>query len=489
MKTCSRAFLMAALALLVTSGSAWAGIDSIADDLTSRALNISSSTLSGAIKLFSALIMLQWFMSHWKTIFNGDALSILAKVTGSLLWVIFCSFLFSNPAGWVQSIYDWFAHFSPITLSADLIMNVGIRLTKNIFAALGENGLTDMLLNIGPALMIVFCAIVVFLTFVYLAISIVMVKIELAMVITVTPVSFALLGLNATRDTGIAPLKSAMSLGIRALILGVIATLIESSAVSWMTDFAKIAQDNLDPIYAAAGGSLVFIALVFNAGKIASAIASGSASFSGNEGVAAAMQVANTAAMGTAAMASAAKAMTDVGAKLGNVVGSKAGSAMESMGDRFRGNNMKNAGASAFNDPASQQMASDILSGMSDTSQGESGSAGSQSSPDGEPARYDQTASGRPAAPVMPESVQAAKSTEAAPSASPMGNGSTASIGGAEQATTSTQNQNNNQKEKPSAWDHLKDAAGHSKRTVEEGLQGDSASVSVSVNAHAGGHD
>ncbi len=509
-------FLLGFFMMMAAVEPAFAALTDIQNNFTSQATSISNSLANYGIKVFSALILLQWWMDNWKMAFSGEFGNMLAKTTGSLIWVGFVGYMLRTYPDWINSIFNYFAEASPINLDPDYILMAGVTLAKNMNEAVISQGLGDLLRNLLPSIQLALCSMVVILCFAIAALSVLMVKIELAMVMAVAPVVVGLMGFKPLRDTGIAPFKSAMSLGIRALILGVICGVMQSSAEGWANDLQHM-DKQFTQAFVIGASSLVFVGMVFMAGKIAAAIASGSAALDGSAGLMGALHTANTAgalagAMGGLAggMANLAKSMGEMSKNLAGGMGKAAGGAMGAMGDMMRGNGMKNAsGASAMNSPAAHQMANDILGGMKDTPQGggsdgggfdagQGGATGGSTQPSagGEPSRYDQTADGRPASPTIPEAAQAAQSApeSTAQASQNSGNGSTASIGGTEntqQAGAPQQQLDAMQKQLQQMSEGKKKTTGdHAKDFLEQQAKsGDGHMVQAQVNAHVGGGD
>ncbi len=65
----------------------------------------------------------------------------------------------------------------------------------------------------------------------YLALKIFMLQLEAVLIATLSPMSFALLGLNTLRDQGIAPFKSLLSLAYRIVLVGVMLSAFSSVTV------------------------------------------------------------------------------------------------------------------------------------------------------------------------------------------------------------------------------------------------------------------
>lgn len=531
-------FMMAVVALSFAAPVFAGGLEQIGKDFETQATAIGQALLPKATKIFGALFMIQWFLKHWKSAFTGEIPTMLAKSVGAILWGSFCLWILASPFDPINAIFNFFASASGsgFTINPDDIFDQGINTTHNMLGTFAQGiGITqdsDTLDKIGalaknflPAMIIAFCAILTFLCFVFMAVAALMVKAELAMVLACAPITFMFMGLDATRETGVAPLKSALALGYRALIIGVIAGVGTGLAPKWAADFVNVSTDNFDPLWTATGGAIVLVALTFQAGRIAAALASGSAALTGTDGLMGAMQAANTAANITGAMAGMTNAMTQLTKLLGGAGAKGAGAAANFLGGAaaegmaaMRGGQMNNASSlSAMNSPAAHKMASDILSGMSETKGGGAGTdvaaggfttgADAQTAPNSSGSnagqRADLTRDGRPAAPQLPEAATASaasftSSVADSGSNSQMGNGSSAAIGGNDPSSSSgngsgSQQGGNNaddQKKKPGIRDHLSTSAEKLQNfSHHQADAGDQAQVAVSINAHQSGSE
>lgn len=140
-----------------------------------------------------------------------------------------------------------------------------------------------------------------------LAFKILMVFIETKMVIALSPLSFALLGLNAFRDQGLAPFKYLVSMGIRMFLYGAVLAamgIFSSSIIEAFKALPAASDPSVwPPIWAAAMGYVLLGAVALRVDSIAVMLASGSSQMS--TGDAAAVGAVAGAAAGIAAAAAA----------------------------------------------------------------------------------------------------------------------------------------------------------------------------------------
>jgi type IV secretion system protein TrbL len=142
----------------------------------------------------------------------------------------------------------------------------------------------------------------------YLALKIFMLQLEAVLIATLSPMSFALLGLNTLRDQGIAPFKSLLSLAYRIVLVGVMmsafSTMSEAltSALNAITVQQMITDglgSVLSPVVSIIGAYLLLAFCLFKSDAIASSLAGGTSAIGASD-------VTSAAAAGAAAGAAAA---------------------------------------------------------------------------------------------------------------------------------------------------------------------------------------
>ncbi len=351
-------FFIFTLILFTSTALAYDGpIDMVQNAFTSTTEQIFTKLEAASWKLLFGLAMLNITIKMVRQLFNqGDLESSLSKFIGSIAWVSICVWLLmpgssnhNNGSDLIQGFVNWFLNVASLvsggqgtSFSATDVLNLGLYASNNLITSVAQaatgsvaNVVTAVTMPVTSLLavaMLMLTNIVVLGTCGYIALKVFMVKIETAIVIAVTPISFALLGIDALRDQGMAPLKYTIAVGLRILILGAVVgsiTLVTTNLDSVLA--AKVAQGGMTdiwtPILAAIFGYVLIAFLAFKSDSIASSLASGSSQ------------------MGTADMASAVAAGVAAGAALasgGMAAGSAVAKTGGSMSDFMK--SLKNAG-------------------------------------------------------------------------------------------------------------------------------------------------
>lgn len=336
------------MALLALAGAALA--DSPNVDTVVRNFEIASNGVSAKLVVLAkqtavSAMMLQWLLSYWKDLFKPDIPDALLKAAGMITWFGATIFLI----GHVDLISAMFKQYLALAgelsgmLPGDFTpwgvivkgRNVIDATHAGIAAKLGGNWFAfgQNMLASGTLLIV---DLIVIAAFLILGLSLFVVNVEFWLIFAVAPLAFGLIPLSAFRDQGIAPIKGVISVGLRVLVLGVIIAVAQSLSD---TLIASINANGIpgDPNSTSVlarmleylAGMLGCAAMAMYAGKIASAIASGSATFTGSDAMAAGGAMAAGAAAATAATAgvgrSAMSGMSGAGSAASNAL-SKANS-------------------------------------------------------------------------------------------------------------------------------------------------------------------
>lgn len=342
-------FFIFTIILFSSTALAYDGpIDMVQNAFTSTTEQIFTKLEAASWKLLFGLAMLNITIKMVRQLLNqGDLESSLSKFFGSIAWVSICVWLLmpgsssaNNGGDLIQGFVNWFLNVASLvaggqgtSFSATDVLNLGLYASNNLITSIAQAA-TGSVANVVTAIampitslfavaMLMLTNIIILATCGYIAIKVFMVKIETAIVIAITPISFALLGLDALRDQGMAPLKYTVAVGLRILILGAVVgstTLVTNNLDSVLA--AKVAQGGMTdiwtPIMAAIFGYVLIAFLAFKSDSIASSLASGSSQ------------------MGTADMASAVAAGVAAGAAVasgGMAVGSTVAKTGGSMSD------------------------------------------------------------------------------------------------------------------------------------------------------------
>lgn len=345
-------YFAAAVLLLLMSASAIAAdqVAGLMEQFETATTNVNKSLIKTALMTAGAAVSLQWIASHWKEIFNNDLSSLFAKTIGCISWFGFSVYLINHQDMLSDAFNSYMklatkvagsAAGETVSLAPGDILWDGISImlktnwaiqkanftgaTSEYSGAIGE--ISKTLQNLNPfgaivvTLMMLFADIFMFVCYIVIAASVFMARVEFWLMFSVAPLAISLISLQALRDQGIAPLKGLISVGLRLVILGVITgvTNAYSKNLIVLLDKGLPADEYLFvPVWSFMGGLCICAIVAGYAGKIASSIASGSASFSGADVIGGAGKIAATAAVGTAAVAAVA---TGGGAAIGAMAG------------------------------------------------------------------------------------------------------------------------------------------------------------------------
>lgn len=361
------------------------------------ATQINQKLINPAIATACAAIMLQWILSYWKDLFKPDLTDMLLKGAGLITWFGATVLLIMNMdrmssmftsylalAGSLSSLSA--AQFSPggvIDKALD-----AISATNTAFQGAAPGSMLDVAANMFAALMLMFANIFTFGAGLVVALSLFVAILEFWIMFSVAPLAFGLIPLSAFRDQGFAPIKGLISLGLRVLILGVVVAVFGS-----LTDVviqAMNSKKGVGDASALMGAVWYYLAglagcamMALSAGKIASAIASGSASFSGSDAIRGGMQLTTTAAAGAGAVVAGKALLGAAGGSVANTLGGApragsaydAGKAMGNMLSSGPGLGVSPSGGSGFGQPLQSRPGAAPSGGGSPSTAGTSPSA------------------------------------------------------------------------------------------------------------------
>lgn len=329
-------------------------------ELAGEALDSSLKTVTGnlesvALKLLFALTLLQSFITGYGSLMDGEIDKVTFKFvkifawTGIVVWLLSSSGNadgLSNAGHFIKSSVDGFLALAGSwtemkggSFSTSDIMMTGLVAYGKITLSVAKTTSTN-LVNAAMALfvpgvslltlMMTFAiSVIVLVSCAYIALKVFMVKLELGLIIAITPLSMALLGLNALRDQGMAPFKSMLALIYRTVVLGATVSAISVVGESLSSYVDKqaygVSADVFGPLIAGAFGFVILAFVAHKSDSIASSLANGSAALgSGDVASAAAMGAAMGSALvsgGAAMAANAAKAPETISSFLGRLSG------------------------------------------------------------------------------------------------------------------------------------------------------------------------
>jgi hypothetical protein len=332
-------------------------IPTVMTSLKSSASSVNQAMTSTAIRTLGVALLLQWILSNWKDIFSGELTSMFAKIAGLVSWAGVCFWAMGNQ-DILSTMFDGYlnvaSNITGIKFNPGNIWANGVDLQNNMVVAFNNRtGSGDSafaaIKNFLPALLLMAACIMILVAYGVICLSVFVAMAEFWLMFTVVPIAFALLGLQAFRDQGMAPLKGVISLGLRLIILGVIVKILGAVQGEVMNAFNTMPEVNpMEAVWYAVGGVFACAVMAFNAGKIASAIASGSSNFSGSDAIRGGMQmVGTTAAIATTAAAGAGLALA-AGQSMTGSAADKAAGLGKGIGGLMGGNNLGVSGGSGL---------------------------------------------------------------------------------------------------------------------------------------------
>lgn len=330
----SKAVVLVALALASMPALAQATPDiSIVNTITT-AISAASGKLimPKAIVWLSSLMALQFVLTNVSLLKSGsDIEAVFSKLIGSFAWFGFCAYLLNNGPDFIDSVgHDLLNTFATNLPSPGSIITATLSLCTTLLAAIVITG-TSVIGNGNSAVanVLIIVLLTVFSVGMFMAIKILMISLELALVVMLSPLSFSLLGLNALKDQGIAPLKSLISLAYRIILLGILCAAfseventvgIQLKSIAWSNPTQW--GDALKIIFSMLCAYPIIAYFVFKSDAIAASLASGTT----NLGTA---DVASAAAIGASAGAAVATGGASVAAGATNTA--------QSMGEFMKG--------------------------------------------------------------------------------------------------------------------------------------------------------
>ena len=190
-------------------------------DIVTSAMNLSTGQIAtSATKWLSFFMMAQYVITNYKLLLTGAEIeSVVAKFAASIVWFCFCWYLMNEGPGFINAVGNQFftAYAPDIPSPSGIILTiVGTTTAMTLLGAAVGVGSTIM----GQAILSV--ALAIFAIGMFFAIKLFLLQIELGIIVMMAPFNFSFLGLNATKDNGIAPFKALMTLMFRIVLYGII---------------------------------------------------------------------------------------------------------------------------------------------------------------------------------------------------------------------------------------------------------------------------
>lgn len=320
------AIYLASLVMMFYGASALAEgtMPTVMETLKSTATSTNESMTTMALRTLGAALLLQWIISNWKDVFSGEMSSQFQKVAGLITWGGICFWAMGHQ-DILSTMFDGYLSVAKsitgIAFTPESIWANGVDMQNNMVISFNErtgsgDSLYSALKNLLPALMLMMCCLLILVSYGVIALSVFVAISEFWLMFTITPVAIALLGLQAFRDQGMAPLKGVISLGMRLMVLGVIVKVLGAVQTEVINSFDNMPEvQPMSTIWYAVGGVFACAVMAFNAGKIAAAISSGSSNFSGSDAMRGGLQMVSTAAAVGTMGATGASAMMSAGEK------------------------------------------------------------------------------------------------------------------------------------------------------------------------------
>lgn len=300
-----------------------------------------------ATRWLGLFMLLQFIVNNVNLLGRGAEIDVVgAKFLGSLLWFSFCWFVLAEGPGFISRTgTQFFSQFAPnLPSPTSILVSLAATATALLVLAAAVGVASNIIAQFIMYLMFAVVGIGLFF-----AIKLILLQLELGITVMMAPFNFAFLGLNATKDQGVAPFKSLMSFMFRVVVYGVLFSAygeVHNAFVAVTQKYSSMADPwtaisngwaMFETMLAALVSYLVLTGLLFKSDSIAASLSSGTT----NLGTA---DVAGAAAAGAAAGA----AIASGGAAL---AGTKPVQAMADWSKQaFAGNHagIKNAGDSGI---------------------------------------------------------------------------------------------------------------------------------------------
>ena len=220
--------------------------------------------------------------------------AVLGKLSAGLAWGGISLYIFVNGAEFITGVSNFLlTKASGLTggtpFDPSYPVDLGINMASELLGALDKSQSFLDKLNPFPAMMMGLASIGILVVCAIIGYKIFMIYIETKIVIALSPLSFALLGLDTFREQGFAPLKYLISLAYRVLILAAILAAMTSVSkvivASFKTLPAVTDPSVWPPIFAAVIAMGMLGAFAHRSDSIAAMLSSGTSNMSpGNNG-------------------------------------------------------------------------------------------------------------------------------------------------------------------------------------------------------------
>jgi len=263
--------LFLALAGLLFSTFVFAADDvfpEMSAQMQKSASDVANKLVPYAVRLVGVLFIIQFAIRNHKAAFTiDDPKQLLAKLVFPIIWLGFLFYLINNSYPVLNAIFSSFLQLGKIAaggvdLQPGNIMWNGIALQNNMVKAYNDaTGASDGLMNafkyFFPSMMLSVACLLILLSFFLIALATAIATLEFYLILAAAPIAFAMGGLDALKQSSIAPLQTMLSIGYRLIILGVIVGVMNGQLMTWHTSFKAVTASNMTPIWVVVFGCML----------------------------------------------------------------------------------------------------------------------------------------------------------------------------------------------------------------------------------------
>jgi type IV secretion system protein TrbL len=242
-----------------------------------------------ANRLFGILALIEFTWSAVTMVLDKtDLQSWTSALIRKIMWIGAFYALLINGRNWIPAIIDSFEQIGSNAagmagpLSPSDVMAQGINIAGALMDSAGTSGFFT---NPGPAFALVFCAVIIVLSYVIITINFVVVMVESYIIVSV---GFVFLGFGGSRWT--APyveryIGLAVSIGIKIVLVYCLITAGFNLGVGWATEAATVGSSAHPALTAfdAMGGAVIFMMLCWQIPKLFGAVLGGAPALTGGD--------------------------------------------------------------------------------------------------------------------------------------------------------------------------------------------------------------
>ena len=223
----SKIILLVLFLILPIASMAAGTADLVQSSLTTALDTVFHDLQSWTLKVLTLLMLVQFLWSNWHLLISGaDLEKVFAKLLGMIWWGGFVFYVFENGADFITKTASFLLQkatgVSGAPFNPTYAIDTGVGVASAMLEALDSSQSILSALNPFPSIMMGLVAVVILATCAVIAFKVLMILIETKIVIALSPISFALLGLDALKDQGLAPLKYLIALAYRIMIIAAI---------------------------------------------------------------------------------------------------------------------------------------------------------------------------------------------------------------------------------------------------------------------------